>query len=311
METCCICGTKDIRRNREPDSVTSFYFCPRCGMVKCDSVFWRRISGVLSDYQKANACGWIRENEGYILQDQDVEFIKNIPTPTVEEKANKLLLYLVRNWPRPGEKIEILETEKAKVNEYLGVTWSASIDEYYYLVHKYLDDFNGFIRKVATTICEITPAGWEHITTLQAPNSESNIAFVAMRFSDEMKKIFYDVIRPAVLNCGFEPLIMFEKNHINKIDDEIIAGINKSRFLIADFTDQNQGAYYEAGFARGLGLKVISTCDKAEVDAGKLHFDTRQYRTILWEKDKINAFEKELQDCIEANIGTGKNKPIN
>ena len=40
------------------------------------------------------------------------------------------------------------------------------------------------------------------------------------------------------------------------------------------------GVYYEAGFARGLGIPVISTC--REDERGKLHFDTRQYNHIFW-----------------------------
>jgi nucleoside 2-deoxyribosyltransferase len=171
-----------------------------------------------------------------------------------------------------------------------------------------MTEFTGYFRKLAVGIYQIAPAGWERVAKLQAPNSESNIAFVAMRFNDKMKEIFSKTIRPVIIDCCFEPLIIFERNHINKIDDEIIAGIRKSRYIVADFTEQNQGAYYEAGFARGLGLQVISTCDKAEVDSGKIHFDTRQYRTILWERDKLDLFKKELQDCIEANIGIGKNK---
>ncbi len=306
MNTCCICGIENVKRNFDSDSESYFFFCPRCDMVCCDMVFMHRI-GVLTDYQKANACGWIRENQGYILQERDVEFIKNIPTPTVEERANKLLLYWAKKWPRPAQEIDIMDSENQQ--ELVGETWSASFGEVKYLVIDYLTKYKDSIENTKMGRFKITPAGWAHIATLQAPNSESNIAFVAMRFNDYMKRTFSEAIRPAISECGFEPLIMFEQNHINKIDDEIVAGIRKSRFVIADFTEQNQGAYYEAGFARGLGLQVISTCDKAEVDAGKLHFDTRQYRTILWEKDKLDAFKKELQDCIEANIGTGKNKP--
>ena len=49
---------------------------------------------------------------------------------------------------------------------------------------------------------------------------------------------------------------------MDKIDDEIIGEIRRSRFLVADFTHGDKGArgsvYYEAGFAYGLGLPVGS-----------------------------------------------------
>ncbi|MFC1886373.1 hypothetical protein ACFLZM_04890, partial [Thermodesulfobacteriota bacterium] len=74
-----------------------------------------------------------------------------------------------------------------------------------------------------------------------------------------------------------------------KIDDEIIAQIRRSRFIVADFTGHRGGVYYEAGFAKGLGLEVIWTCNKNDID--KLHFDIRQYNCIDWDwdADKLTA----------------------
>jgi hypothetical protein len=42
--------------------------------------------------------------------------------------------------------------------------------------------------------------------------------------------------------------------------------------LVADFTGQRGGVYWEAGFAQGLGIPVIRTCKSDEL--WKLHFDT-------------------------------------
>jgi nucleoside 2-deoxyribosyltransferase len=68
--------------------------------------------------------------------------------------------------------------------------------------------------------------------------------------------------------------------HNEKIDDRIVAEIRRSGLVVADFTGQRPGVYYEAGLARGLGIRVISTCRESETD--KLHFDTRQYNHIVW-----------------------------
>jgi nucleoside 2-deoxyribosyltransferase len=61
--------------------------------------------------------------------------------------------------------------------------------------------------------------------------------------------------------------------HINKIGDEIISQIRRSKFLIADFTGHRGGVYFEAGLAMGLGLPVFWTCRRDDLD--KLHFDIR------------------------------------
>ena len=69
-------------------------------------------------------------------------------------------------------------------------------------------------------------------------------------------------------------------------------------FLVADFTHGEGGArggvYFEAGFAYGLGIPVIYTCRADMVD--KLHFDTRQYAHILWERSE------DLRDALRNRI---------
>jgi nucleoside 2-deoxyribosyltransferase len=54
-----------------------------------------------------------------------------------------------------------------------------------------------------------------------------------------------------------------------------------SRYVIADFTGNRGGVYFEAGFAQGIGKPVIWLVDKA--DLGNVHFDTRQYNHIVYQ----------------------------
>ena len=63
----------------------------------------------------------------------------------------------------------------------------------------------------------------------------SNIrAYVAMWFNPSMAEIFDKCIEPGVNSAGYKALRIDRKEHNNKIDDEIIAEIRRSRFLIAD-----------------------------------------------------------------------------
>jgi hypothetical protein len=196
--------------------------------------------------------------------------------------------------------------------EFCNISRSGDGNELKFIVNDYLIEGKGYLKCDGVgsggNIYKITPKGWAYIESLKLKNPESQIVFVAMRFREDLKQIYSQAIEPVIKHCGFKPKIMFQHNHVNKIDDEIIALIKKSRFIVADFTEQNQGAYYEAGYARGLGLPVISTCEKSELEGNKLHFDTRQYRTIPWERDKLSTFQKELKDCIEANIEIGNKK---
>jgi nucleoside 2-deoxyribosyltransferase len=88
-------------------------------------------------------------------------------------------------------------------------------------------------------------------------------------------------ISPALSDAGFTPIRIDRKEHNNEIPDEIIAEIRNCQFMVADFTGQRAGVYYEAGFAMGLGRAVIWCCRKDEI--GNLHFDTNHKNHIDWE----------------------------
>ena len=93
--------------------------------------------------------------------------------------------------------------------------------------------------------------------------------------------------------------------HNEKIDDLIIAEIKRSGLVVADFTEHRPNVYFEAGFARGLGLPVIWTCHEDHISAA--HFDTRQFNHIVW-KDPDDLQER-LRLRILATIPTATVAP--
>ena len=93
--------------------------------------------------------------------------------------------------------------------------------------------------------------------------------------------------------------------HNNRIDDEIIASIRKCKFLVADFSVNSGGVYFEAGFAMGLGRPVIWTVGR-EDQKNEIHFDNRQYLNFIrWNPEKIKELALALKNRIEATIGKG------
>ena len=56
-----------------------------------------------------------------------------------------------------------------------------------------------------------------------------------MWFTDEMIPVYDNGIRQDICDAGFEPMLIRNKEHINKIDDEIIAEIRRSAFMVTDF----------------------------------------------------------------------------
>ena len=87
-----------------------------------------------------------------------------------------------------------------------------------------------------------------------------------MWFNPGTEAAYSHGIRPAVEACGYSAMRIDHKEHVNKIDDEIIAEIRRSKFIVADFTFEPEkprgGVYFEAGFAFGLGKPVIWTCQE-------------------------------------------------
>lgn len=105
-------------------------------------------------------------------------------------------------------------------------------------------------------------------------------------------------LKIALEQTNYIPIRIDRTEHNDKIDDRIIAEIRKSGLLVADFTGQRGGVYFEAGFVLGLGIPVIWTCRDTDVE--KLHFDTRQYNHIVW-TDSSELKEK-LINRIEATL---------
>lgn len=151
----------------------------------------------------------------------------------------------------------------------------------------------------------LRPPGYARLAELDGTSSASDQAFVAMWFDNSMRDAYKKGIAAGIEDAGYEPFRIDGKEHNNKIDDQIIAEIRRSRFLVADFTQGETGArggvYYEAGFAHGLNIPVIFTC-KEDV-LGKVHFDTRQYNHIVWKTPE--DLRERLAQRISATIGDG------
>lgn len=124
-------------------------------------------------------------------------------------------------------------------------------------------------------------------------------AFVAMWFDPVMTAAYDVAIEPAIRGAGYEPVRMDRTEHNNRIDDEIIAQIRASTFLVADFTGQRAGVYYEAGFAHGLGRPVIF-CVRTD-ELSQVHFDTRQYSHVHW--GTAEELRVRLSNRILATVG--------
>ena len=148
-------------------------------------------------------------------------------------------------------------------------------------------------------LATILPDGWKRIDELQKNQSISKQVFIAIAFSGEMEKVQKE-IEKGIIDAGYEPHVMNKNKHNNQIVPEILFQIKQSKFVVAEFSTNNNGAYYEAGYAAGLGKEVIHICNK-KMFKRKGHFDIKQKSTVLWET--IDEISELLKKHIEATIG--------
>jgi len=126
---------------------------------------------------------------------------------------------------------------------------------------------------------------------------------MAMKFGDEaLDNLVENYIKSAVEQTGFELLRLNDLPRAGLIDDRLRVEIRTSRFLIADLTHENAGAYWEAGFAEGLGKPVIYTCEKTKFDRDKTHFDTNHHLTVIWDVENPREAAENLKATIRATL---------
>jgi nucleoside 2-deoxyribosyltransferase len=141
---------------------------------------------------------------------------------------------------------------------------------------------------------------WEILENLQKTEVGNKHAFVAMWFDESMNDYYKDGIKKAIEEAGYVPVRIDLQDFNEKICDEIIAEIKRTKFLIADFSKLRSGVFFEAGFAKGLGREVIFTVREADIEELKLHFDTRQYNHIVYNSPE--DLRKKLYNRICATI---------
>ena len=145
--------------------------------------------------------------------------------------------------------------------------------------------------------------GWQYYDQLERGAVNSRKAFMAMEYCDEeLDQIVDEHFKPAVADTGFKLYRLDEAPKAGLIDDRLRVEIRNSRFLIADLTHGNNGAYWEAGYAEGLGKPVIYTCKEEKFDKDNPHFDTNHHLTVTWDKNKIQNSVNLLKATIRATL---------
>jgi hypothetical protein len=180
--------------------------------------------------------------------------------------------------------------------------WYSADDEELSILLEILE-FDGFIKAEGAipTLVRLTPTGLIQAEELSQPGGGYLQGFVAMSFEQSMDDAYTRGFDPGITAAGYRPRRIDDKEHINGISDDLLAEIRRSRFLVADYTLKNNGVYFEAGVAVGLGIPVIGTCHADHFD--DLHFDIKHINTLKWKTPEQLA--RDLAKRISGVIGDG------
>lgn len=298
-DNCTICNSQ-IEYHFVPDGWGYSIQCPRCGTYRLTRIASAMTGQAnLSPRQRANISGWLRLNQYFDITSTNWDALTHTPTPSFHERADMLLIALEGESEYAGH--ELLRTE-----EWIGLAWCLK-DEELSEVLEFLKNNRRLVQTGARgEFYKIGPDGWAHLEARRKKGADSQQGFVAMWFDLAMVPVYDNVIAKAIEDAGYKAHRVDRREHNDRIDDEIITQIRRSRFVVADFTGHRGGVYYEAGFAKGLGLEVFWTCRNDEVQ--NLHFDIRQYNCIVWEPDKLDEFRKSLANRIESVLGRGQSR---
>ncbi len=331
----CIHRSVNIRYEKDTEYGDLYsYLCDICGHVLLTTEAADDFDSLgLSEIDRKTLSIYVR-NE-YEKNDR-----RNFSKPI---SRSRLLQIIMQNPPlSPIEKMEKVLLNLEKESKRVGYSWVINTEveySYYYCMQKEeLMSILGFLYKDGFIDTEtqlpyashrpilIAPSGYERIIELKRKQIDSRQCFVAMWFTPKMDEVYEKAIKPAIeyveegkTEARFKALPINQKLHTNDINNEIIAEIRRSKFMICDLTGYRGGVYYEAGFAHGLGMEVIFTCSKdwevaqpieafdnegndLKLKREGIHFDLKHRYRITWEPAKLKEFEKELKDFIRAYI---------
>lgn len=323
-ELCPICGQVLKHKARSTRHFATIYNCPYCKLFQLEDNFENGYLKNISQVDLAllrSVLYILPENSNHrqvpIYEDNLLDILSLANSPkTLLDKIDNTLAYFADKTSYFGQRLsinsEILYRELFCIDKQELSNIFETLKKYGYI------SYNGLPHSDNIFQAWIEMDGLRYYENNLRQKQRSCQGFVAMWFNDktdlenykpDMSDIYAKAIKPAIENENrFNSIKIDCVEYCNDINDEMIAQIRKSKFMVADLTGYRGGVYYEAGFAEGLGLPVIYTCHKKWLEGvpdkniEKVHFDINHKNIIIWEEDKLEDFKTKLINRINAVI---------
>jgi hypothetical protein len=150
----------------------------------------------------------------------------------------------------------------------------------------------------------LTLTGWERYEAERRGRFAGLYGFIAMKFGDPVLDPMVEaVIKPAVRGgIGYDLVDLRNVSRAGVIDNILRTQIRDAAFVLVDLTHDNSGAYWEAGYAEGLGKPVVYLCEQSKFDAARTHFDTNHCTTVMWSAAAPQRFTEVLVATLRRSL---------
>jgi hypothetical protein len=231
-------------------------------------------------------------------------FLKNSRLPSPSRQAASIIKFVGDHMMKTGNPVNFPPNLYAIVGspnpEFTSELARELIDQKY-LQAKVPDAMGSYM---GIQDAKLTLAGWEKYEEEAQGRNASKMGFIAHKFANErLKNLIADTIKPAIRELGYDLNNLIDVARPGIIDNILRDTIRQSLFVLVDLTDDNYGAYWEAGFAEGLNKPVLYICEQEKFDHASTHFDTAHCTTVLWGGQKTNAdFARELKATLRNSL---------
>lgn len=151
---------------------------------------------------------------------------------------------------------------------------------------------------------DLTLDGWDKYEQEKRGKLVGQVGFLALKFGEpELDRLVSEALKPGIeAELRYQLVDMRDVPRAGIIDNIMRAQIRDAAFVIADLTHDNPGAYWEAGYAEGLGKPVIYICERQKFSEQRTHFDTNHCTTVFWTADDHPTFVREMVATLRRSL---------
>ncbi|KLU67832.1 nucleoside 2-deoxyribosyltransferase [Desulfosporosinus acididurans] len=309
---CAICDNTSASQQSLTNGAILSFSCPVCGeyAIHHEALSLLNFKGnATRNEHSAKISAYLRNR---YIQGSSLPIICLNRTSALSVPSGIGLDQIIEQFPRLiFDRLDLVLLNLAKLSAYSGDFIKVTANDYslfyadknnttaqFYIMKQLIDENLIELKDNGLSLpneVRLTPKGWGKVAELELGDQKDNKSvFIAMSFDPSLITVYENSIAKAISDNGYNPIRVDYEEHIEQISDRIIADIRRCKYVVADFTFNRGGVYYEAGFAIGLGKPVIWTCREDHVK--DLHFDTRQYNHIVW------VTENDLYDKLDTRI---------